>query len=237
MLRGLRILFADKIFDLALALSLLVHAVLLWNIPKFRVRPGEAPRFVYRGTSVSQPQPPPPQYVPKKRTSSPKAKMEVRKERLREEGIGKKLLPKPQPKQSVSAVVIEKMKKIDLLSPDEIDDELFKKMIEVQEVPADPKVKAYYLDYYDKIRRRIRDTAFSLYRRGMRGGDVFISFMLDSKGRLIEAHVVPERSSAPRALFEIAMNALRQSSPFGAFPPELVHDQLRFNVIISFRRH
>lgn len=235
MWNGLSRCFSDKIFDLALCLSLLVHLVLFCNIPKLRVRPGEAPRLIYRRTLSPPPQPPPPQYVSRKQ-ASPKAKMEMRKEMWREGKRGKRLLPKQKPDQGVSPMVVEKMKKIDFLSPEEIDDELFKKMIEVQKVPADPRVKAYYLKYYDDIRHKIRDTAFLLYRRGMRGGDVFISFILDSTGRLVEAHVVPEKSSAPRSLFVVAMNALYKASPFGPFPPELVQDQLRFNVIISFHK-
>ena len=224
--------FSDKVFDLALGLSLLVHFVLFCNMPKFKVNPGEPPKLVYC-RALSQPSPP--KYVSEGHKSS-NVKMEVRKEKWREGGKGKRFLPEQQTKQEISPVVVEKMKKIDLLSPEEIDDALFKKMIEVQKVPADPKVKAYYLKYYDDIRHKIRDTAYLLYRRGMGGGDVFISFILDSTGRLIEAHVVPEKSSASRSLFVVAMNALYKASPFGPFPPELVQDQLRFNVIISFRK-
>ncbi len=229
---GLRNLFSDKVFNLAIGMSVILHMLLLGNIPKIRVRPGEPPRFVYRGqerTHASSP----PRYVPPKK-ERPSMNLGLKGDRLKQERFGERLLPHPQTRRVVSTLVAEKMKNIDLRSPEDIDDALFKKMIEVQEVPADPKVKGYYLAYYDRIRRRIRDTALKLYRQDMPGGDVFISFMLDSSGRLIEAHVVPEKSSASRWLFKIAMEALRKSSPFGKFPPELIQDRLRFNVIISF---
>ena len=234
MLNNLRHILDDNLFEFALFISALVHLLLLVQVSFWRMEAPPAPKLVYLPMKESRPAPP--QYLPPAEGDKEEKRMSLRKERFKEEDIGKKAFPRAKTSLKVSALVVEKMKKVDLLSPEKIDDELFKKMIEVQEVPADPKVKAYYLDYYDKIRRKIRNNAYKLYRKGMRSGDVFVSFLLDRDGRLLEAHVVPERSDGGRILWEIALEALSRSTPFGAFPPELVQAKLRFNVIISFRK-
>ncbi len=231
---NLRRILEDNLFEFALFVSTLVHLLLLVEVSWWRLEAPPAPKLVY--LPIRESRPAPPQYLPTSEGDKEEKKMDLRKERLKEEDIGRKAFPRPKSSLKVSALVVEKMKKVDLLSPEQIDDELFKKMIEVQEVPADPKVKAYYLDYYDKIRRKIRHNAYRLYRKGMPSGDVFVSFLLGRDGRLLEAHVVPERSSGGRVLCEIALEALSRSTPFGAFPPELVQAKLRFNVIISFRK-
>ncbi len=227
-------LLADKVFDFALGVSLFLHLLILVKLPQLRPHSHNLPKFIYR-------------FEEKKELLSvvkytAEADTKAKGRLLTPQQVYKKFSQRINDqapatgKSKFSPDIREKMKKVDLLSPEQVDEELFKKMIEVQKVPADPKVKAFYLRYYDTIRAKIKEMAYKNYRKGLPGGDVFIRFTLHRSGKLISAEVVKEKSSATYRLCQIAMRSLQQAAPFNPFPDALIHEKLRFNVIISFKR-
>lgn len=226
----------DRVFDVALTISILFHLLILLELPQVRPRLENVPKLIYRpaGALEDARSRPVPQYQPP--PARPKNNMKLSRERFEKTGIGEDFKPSSFSNQNITSTIVEEIKKADIQDPKKIDDELFKKLIEVQNVPADPKVKAYYLNYYDRIRQRIRHYAFKSYNSSMSSGDVFITFTLDYKGRLLSAAVVKERSNADYELCQLALESLTRAAPFGKFPPELVHERLKFNVVISFKR-
>ena len=96
--------------------------------------------------------------------------------------------------------------------------------------------KATYIGYYRSVRERIRYYADRNYiREGSTGeGEVFLSFTVTSKGELLQVAVIEKRSIEDPLLRNIAINSVRDASPFPAFPQGMNQYQITFNVVISF---
>lgn len=96
--------------------------------------------------------------------------------------------------------------------------------------------KATYIGYYRSVRERIRYYADRNYiREGSSGeGEVFISFTVTSKGELLQVAVIEKRSIEDPLLRNIAINSVRDASPFPGFPHGMNQYQITFNVVISF---
>ncbi|NLE65077.1 MAG: energy transducer TonB [Elusimicrobia bacterium] len=91
-----------------------------------------------------------------------------------------------------------------------------------------------YVTYYQIVRDRIRDRAYTNYTR-LSAGEVFLSFIIRSDGTLVELQVLEQRSTANDFLREVGLRSVREASPFPPFPKELDYPELTFNVQISFQ--
>ena len=111
-----------------------------------------------------------------------------------------------------------------------------KTFAKVVEVEQDDAKNATYISYYKAVREKIRQRADKNYpkNRKLAEGEVFLSFVVASSGELLQVKVVNEKSSQSRFLRNIAINSIRDASPFPAFPKGMRSYQITFNVIISF---
>ncbi|MBU0503356.1 MAG: TonB family protein [Candidatus Omnitrophota bacterium] len=91
-----------------------------------------------------------------------------------------------------------------------------------------------YLNYYQLVREQIRRSAYQNYSRA-EIGEVYISFLISNDGQIRQMRLIDNKTQANQYLRETAMRSIREASPFPAFPKELSeYPQLSFNVIISF---
>jgi TonB family protein len=103
-------------------------------------------------------------------------------------------------------------------------------------LPAMPVAKIdnpSYISYYQIVREKIRRSAYQNYTHNVTG-EVYVSFIIANDGRLVDAHLVEEKTTVNDYLQNIALRSVRDASPFPAFPKELDYPQLSFNIIISF---
>lgn len=96
--------------------------------------------------------------------------------------------------------------------------------------------KAIYISYYKAVREKIRRYADRNYPRNRRlgEGEVNLSFVVASSGEILQVKVIDEKSISHRSLRNIAINSIRDASPFPPFPKGMSQYQITFNVIISF---
>lgn len=108
-----------------------------------------------------------------------------------------------------------------------------KKRITLPPVKSEKMKNPVYNSYYQIVREKIRNRAYNHYSR-FETGDVYLTFVVTSDGRLREVKLIEEKSRAGGYLKEIALRSIRDSSPFSAFPSSLQFPELSFNVVISF---
>ncbi|MCX5687166.1 MAG: hypothetical protein NTV71_00730 [Candidatus Omnitrophica bacterium] len=96
--------------------------------------------------------------------------------------------------------------------------------------------KATYISYYRSVREKIRYYADKNYiKEGSASqGEIFLSFVVTSGGELLHIMIIDARSAEDLLLRNLAINSIRDASPFSAFPQGMNHDQITFNVVISF---
>jgi TonB family protein len=65
-------------------------------------------------------------------------------------------------------------------------------------------------------------------------GEVLLSFVLNSNGKLTLINIIDERSCNNEELRKIAKESIEKASPFDPFPPDLEFKELSFSVVFSF---
>ncbi len=108
-----------------------------------------------------------------------------------------------------------------------------KKKITLPPVDIDKINNPSYINYYQLIREKIRRAAYQNYTR-TETGEVYLSFIVYANGQIKETKLLEDKSSANPYLRQVALQSVRDASPFPYFPKELDYPQLSFNVIISF---
>ncbi len=96
--------------------------------------------------------------------------------------------------------------------------------------------KATYIGYYRLVREKIRYYADKNYiKEGSASeGEIFLSFVVTSRGELLHIMIIDRRSAEDSLLRNIAIDSVKDASPFPAFPQGMNQYQITFNVIISF---
>lgn len=102
------------------------------------------------------------------------------------------------------------------------------------EIKYDPKSEEY-IGYYKVIREKIMQKLRYLYKYHYKNGDIYLSFVLKSDGKLEGFYVDRVKSAPDNTLIDIATTSLKRSSPFPPFPKGLASPKVSFNVIISFK--
>jgi TonB family protein len=206
-----------KILQIALLISLSIHAVVIFNS---RVLPFIKPPETDKKTRVS--------YVKLK---------EQPKELKSKEVFPAKKMPPP-------FIEIDKNRKlsnaakprdVQFQKPELIKQGMaaFKKKITMPPVDLAKIDNPSYISYYQIVREKIRRSAYQNYTRS-ETGEVYVAFVISGDGDLKNARLVGEKSSANSYLKSIALASLKNASPFPAFPKELDYPELSFNVVISF---
>ncbi|MDD5018891.1 MAG: TonB family protein [Candidatus Omnitrophica bacterium] len=109
-----------------------------------------------------------------------------------------------------------------------------KKSVQTPNIPGEIFQSQEYKDYYQVVREKIRRQAYRNYKR-IQEGEVLLTFTLSRAGDLQDVRIDEAKSLDDEYLRAIALESVRQSSPFPGFPPKLRDkEQLAFNVIISF---
>ena len=238
-------MYDNKSFQLAVLISILIHFAVFLSAPHMGV------------ISIKETIP-----IIKISYVKPKEKeREARKEVGK--NIGKVIGQKPQYLPPLAPQALPDVEKEDILNPQGAETHVIPKQAEGKAVGSDIQVssgraviqsnsgkkfeiivneekdsgrKATYIGYYRSVRERIRYYADRNYiREGSTGeGEVFISFTVTSKGELLQVAVIEKRSIEDPLLRNIAINSVRDASPFPAFPQGMNQYQITFNVVISF---
>lgn len=107
------------------------------------------------------------------------------------------------------------------------------KKIVIPDIENKQKSLPGYKSYYQTIRGKIKETAYRNYNIKEKG-DVYLTFLLERNGALMDLNIDDSKSSASESLKKISQASLKEASPFPNFPSELNSERLSFNVIISF---
>jgi outer membrane biosynthesis protein TonB len=236
-------MYESKPLQLAILISMLLHFAVLLCAPYVGIVPKrqllEPIKVAYYKPEVVKkkelPEQKPVGIKPESHKApivSPESLPEVKKEDIENPPL------KPQP-----AVKQEQVKKeeptvetINSKKSGAVMQEKGKKFETVVNEETDNAKKAAYIGYYRLVREKIRYYADRNYiKEGSTSeGEVFLSFAVTSKGELLHIMVMDNRSAKDPILRDIAINSIRDASPFSAFPQGMSQYQITFNVIISF---
>jgi len=209
----------NKTFQLAIVLSIALHSVLFLRLPGMPFLPSRRSLESIKITYYKIKESPKKKVVRKKVESIVRKLPDIRKEEILKppKTVAKKAV---KPKARPGRVAVTKEVK-------------FEKVIEEEK---DDVKRATYIGYYRAVREKIRRYADRNYprKRGMGYGDVFLSFVVTSSGELLQVKVGEERSVNSPALRNLAINSIRDASPFPPFPKGMSQYQITFNVIISY---
>ncbi|MFH1440714.1 MAG: energy transducer TonB [Candidatus Omnitrophota bacterium] len=91
-----------------------------------------------------------------------------------------------------------------------------------------------YLSYSQISREKIRRILYENYSGSSEQGVVFVSFTISNSGKLMGVRILDDKSSKNLCLREIAIESIKEASPFPPFPKELDYSQVPFTVEIAF---
>lgn len=222
--------YEDRLFSVALAVSFLTHAVCVAcifyaNVHKTVRIPRKAIEMVYQ-THAAQ--------------NKPLVQKTIRTEDFNERKI--KPLPKLLSQKPASD-------ELDLNNPGKKPAKMQtsqkfssqvkmldqKRSVTVPVFKAEKITNPKYLNYHDLIRNKIKNRAY-LYVDDPRfkTGEVYLTFVLSSKGVLEKIQIIEDKTSADDYLRSIGLRSVKESEPFPPFPGDLKYPELTFNVVISF---
>lgn len=109
------------------------------------------------------------------------------------------------------------------------------KRITVPVLKSEKITNPKYLSFSEGIRQKIRQRAFGFVNHpDFKAGEVYLTFVLDSSGKLQDVKIIDEKTHANDFLRDVGLKSVRESGPFAPFPKDLNYAELTFNVIISF---
>lgn len=211
----------NKSFQLAVLVSVLLHSMLFMGLPRMPFLPSKRSLQTLEISYYKIKE------MPKKQAIAKKAKPIVKKlPKVTKEDI-------LNPRAAAKNVKKAKQTPRQMTALKDAKEKTFAKVVEEEQ---DDAKKATYISYYRAVREKIRSWADRNYPKNKKlaEGEVFLSFIVASSGELLQVMVVDEKSVASRFLRKIAINSIRDASPFPSFPKGMEHYQITFNVIISF---
>lgn len=223
-------MLSDRVFRIAIMVSLALHGVLLLGNPSLNVFSLKQKQDTVEVSYIKETKKP---LEEKKQSPS---KMEPFLRLPPKITVDKKNPPPFMEKREVpgknSAETLPKpaFEKPIFAKPDII---AVKKRITLPPVGLDKINNPSYISYYQIVREKIRRASYQNYTR-TETGEVYLSFIISSDGYLKETLLSESKSSASPYLRAIALRSLKDASPFPKFPKELDYPQLSFNIVISF---
>ncbi len=91
-----------------------------------------------------------------------------------------------------------------------------------------------YAAYNEMVRDRIKEKVYANYDR-MERGSVYLTFLVDERGVLVAARIIPEKTDASGHLQEISIRSLREASPFPPFLKGMNLTEYPFNIEIQYQ--
>lgn len=227
---------SDKVFQIALLVSLAAHGVILLSNPQLNLPlPFKDKKETKMEVSyLKELTPPKEEARPQPAREESQMKLPARPNAARMPpppfiDIDKEAIFKKTREANPEKQVFNKPKPAEL-KPDII---AVKKKITLPALDIDKIDNPSYISYYQIVREKIRRCAYQNYARS-ETGEVYLSFIVFSDGTLGQMRLVEEKSSASPYLRDIAARSIKEASPFPNFPKELDYPQLSFNVVISF---
>lgn len=218
----------DKIFRIAIIFSLVAHLAVF---TRFYVTKQELRHVVKKDPEVSYKIERPVQKV----SESEMLARKVESIAPRKDAMG---MPPPQPPSSEDIFkeagdMGDSFKMFDR-KPERI------KGIKVTKEVAVPMLKSEkintpsYVTYYQIVRDRIRERAYTNYTK-LSVGEVYLTFIIRSDGTLVELKILPDKTTANEFLENVGVKSVQEAGPFPPFPQDLNYPELTFNVSISFQ--
>lgn len=216
-------MFKEKTFQIALFISVFVHAAVLYQLPQLEVN-------IHK--SIKQLE------VTYQQLKTLPAEIKV---------VDKKTAQYP-PQYQDKIQVVKSSQNISSFMKDKFNLDnfkIFQSKPKVAKVDASQKKKTIkstldskmdnplYKTYYEQIRDKIKSQAYKNYTK-YEEGEVYLSFVVSSAGELVDTKLFKEKSSQNDFLQDVAVKSVKQAAPFPKFPADLNFPQLSFNVIISF---
>lgn len=203
-------------FNIALGLSISIHIIILGGVPI------NLP--IFRNQSLPQPKT---EFIPVKK-ELPKRNLQIVKESSLKE-------PPPYLDLQKQLLNLKKARKTALKKPSINNTILNTK--EVVFIKSREELDAYpaYVNYYERIRERIRKEAYRNFKFNV-SGRIVLTFTVNNRGQLIIMNLDDKNSSHSSILRKIAQWSIKNSSPFPKFPNELKKFKtLTFNLSIHFK--
>ncbi len=91
-----------------------------------------------------------------------------------------------------------------------------------------------YAAYKDMVRDRIKERVYANYDK-MEAGSVYLTFLVDSHGLLIQARIIPEKTNASQHLQDLALQSIREASPFPPFLKGMSLSEYSFNLEVRYQ--
>lgn len=221
----------DKTFKIALLISFIIHGAILLKNPEFLHFSKNKP---LPETEVS--------YIKEtERAKTSPAINPVEKKpilKLPAQITGKRKMPLPSfnKQDFLKENKVSLARKTDFIKPHPEKPEIMvvkKKIVLSSANNAEKANSVAYISHAQLIREKFKRALHENYT-GTETGQVSISFIISNDGKLQEARILEEKSSASPYLREVALRSVKEASPFPVFPKELDYPQLSFNVEISF---
>ena len=224
----------EKIFRITLLVSLVLHALILFPIPKNKKQENSDPAFLnYLALNISQPKT---KDVPVNR----KTNIENPINDIAEKKTYRTIRSTKKNRKSANRELNDA--KDELIVPETLPEkevEIKEKQL-VKKEPVLPKVDnqdlskdKFYISYYRLINEILRDAV--IYPEDFSEGEIALTFILNADGSLVNVDVLQDTSYKNNSLRETAKQIVKNAAPFPPFPKELRHDQLTFNVVFCFR--
>ena len=93
-----------------------------------------------------------------------------------------------------------------------------------------------YLDYYGFVKEKIRTRLQENYKFYKGEGDVYVLFVLGSKGQLLSYSIDRLKSTKDDVLLHITGTSLMAVSPFPPLPKIISEPKMSFSISISFKK-
>lgn len=223
---------SNKIFQIALLVSIITHGIILLQNPNFYSQPskekGQELEVSYIKAAQENKKVDRSEKILKREpflNMPPKIALE---KRIPPPYIDKESVFKPN--KTIVSGGDTGFTKPALTKPDII---AIKKKITLPPIEMNKINNPSYLSYYQIVREKIKRAAYQNYT-GKEVGEITISFIISSDGFLKDLRLTQGPSSQSEYLREIALRSVKDASPFPNFPKELDYPNLSFNLAITF---
>lgn len=211
-------MISQKIFNIALGVSLLAHSVFIWRMPFFK-------QFTFipeKKIEVSY------CFINKeKQFSVYKEKDSLNNARASQEKLVFPGTPREALNLKVEAASLEP-KKLEPRVPVAQAVNLTNIQSEYRRNPTE--LNRYYFEIWEKVRHSAYQ---QLYNERSLSGEVRLVFAVSKGGQLIDMKVV-EEGSVLDDIKKAGVSSVKNASPFAVFPKDLVKNEEFFDIVISF---
>ena len=223
-------MFSDRVFQVALLISLAVHGILFTKIPNLAIH---APSVQKKSPEVKisyVQNPVKPQEEAKPVKAEPFLKLPPKIT------VNKQIPPPFIDRENLFKVdqsIKPRKQFIDKPTVTKADILAIKKKITLPPIDLNKISNPLYVSYYQIVREKIKRAAYQNYT-GQDVGEVTVSFIVADDGSLRDLRLMEGKSSPSEYLREIALASVKDASPFPGFPKELDYPQLSFNLAVTF---